>query len=73
MRSRLTYARACTYAVIALLLAGMPSVGATDAQVLERADWLAHLPLALTVVSFVLVVDALVFARIVRARRRAGM
>ena len=51
----------------------MPSVGATDAQVLERADWLAHLPLALTVVSFVLVVDALVFARIVRARRRAGM
>ena len=65
-------ARALVYAAILATQTGAAAAGATDARTLERSDWLAHLPLALAVVSFVVVVDTIVFSRIIRARRRAG-
>ena len=63
-------ARVSVYAAILIAGIGTSVLGATGT--LERADWLAHLPLAITVITFVTVVDALVIARIVRARRQAG-
>lgn len=40
------------------------------AREIGREDWLAHLPLALVFVAFVFVIDAIVFARILRRRSR---
>jgi hypothetical protein len=69
MGALITSARISIYAAI-LLATGAPVLGASGG--LERSDWLTHVPLAIAVITFVTVVDALVIARIVRARRQAG-
>jgi hypothetical protein len=70
MGALITSARASIYAAILIAGTGTPVLAASGG--LERSDWLTHVPLAIAVITFVTVVDALVIARIVRARRRAG-